>query len=66
MRKFTITESELRKIVRKTILEQENGEMKEVQEKPRCVPENVVPLDEIVGTADEYVEDGSADGNTNY
>jgi len=56
MRKFTITESELRKIVRKTILEQENGEMKEVQEKPRCVPENVVPLDEIVGTADEYVD----------
>ena len=56
MRKYTIKESELRKIIRKTILEQENGEMKEVKDKPRCVPENVVPLDEIVGTADEYID----------
>jgi hypothetical protein len=56
MRKFTIKESEIRKIVRRTILEQQDTEMKEVQEKPRCVPENVIPLDEIVGSADEYTD----------
>jgi hypothetical protein len=56
MKHYTIKESELRKIIRRTILEEENMEMKEVKDKPRCVPENVVPLEEIVGTADDYSE----------
>ena len=55
MKNYTIKESQLRKLIRKTISEQQNMEMGEVKEKPRCVPENVVPLDEIVGQADEYV-----------
>ena len=55
MKKYIIKESDLKKILRKTISEQ-SSEMEEGDEKPRCVPENVVPLDEIVGFADDYID----------
>jgi len=56
MKNYTIKESQLRKLIRKTISEQQNMEMGEVKEKPRCVPENIMPLEEIVGNASEFVE----------
>jgi hypothetical protein len=55
MKKYTIKESDLRKIIRQTILK-ESGEMDETKNKPRCVPENIMPLEEIVGTANDFVE----------
>jgi hypothetical protein len=56
MKNYTIKESQLRKLIKKTISEQQNMEMGEVKEKPRCVPENIMPLEEIVGNASEFVE----------
>jgi hypothetical protein len=58
MRKSIIQEFNIRNSVRKNLLrEMESPSEKETKEaKPRCVPENVIPLDEIVGTADEYKE----------
>jgi hypothetical protein len=56
MKNYIIKESQLRKLIRKTISEQQNMEMGEVKEKPRCVPENIMPLEEIVGNASEFVE----------
>lgn len=55
MKNYILNESELRKIIRKSILEQ-IGEIGEVRNKPRCVPENVIPLDEIVGNASDFME----------
>lgn len=55
MKNYILNESELRKIIRKSILEQ-SGEMGEGKNKPRCVPENVIPLDEIVGNASDFME----------
>ena len=51
--KYKINKSNLRETIKKVLLEQE---VKEEKPKPRCVPENVIPLDEIVGTADEYID----------
>jgi len=50
------------RLIKKTLLEQaakdpnlkSKGKKDEV--KPRCIPENVIPLSEIVGQADEYVK----------
>ena len=55
MKNYILNESELIKIIRKSILEQ-IGEIGEVRNKPRCVPENVIPLDEIVGNASDFME----------
>jgi hypothetical protein len=52
MKKFILDEVKLRKVIRRKLNEAEEQE----EQKPRCVPENVVPLDEIVGMADEYVD----------
>ena len=54
MSKYMIRESNIKRAIRKVIFEQQT-ETKEEQ-KPRCVRENIIPLDEIVGKADEYVE----------
>jgi hypothetical protein len=56
MRNNIINEDRLLKIIRKTLLEsdQEKKKVKKDSVKPRCIPENVIPLDEIVGRADEY------------
>lgn len=56
MKNNIISEDRLLKIIRKTLLEsdQEKKKIKKDAVKPRCIPENVIPLDEIVGRADEY------------
>jgi len=61
MKRIRLTESELIKLIKNVINENEmnnSGEKREskgkVVSKPRCIPENVIPLDEIVGQADEY------------
>ena len=56
MRKYIVKESDIRRVLRQTIKEEMGTEQKEEKQSPRCVPENVIPLDEIVGTADEYVD----------
>jgi hypothetical protein len=56
MKRIKLNEMDLKRIIRKVILE--NDKEKKVGKKdavkPRCIPENVIPLDEIVGRADEY------------
>ena len=58
MRNNIINEDRLLKIIRKTLLEsdQEKKKVKKDAVKPRCIPENVIPLDEIVGNADDYIK----------
>ena len=51
MKKIRIKESDIRKVIRRYILENE-GELEE--KKPRCLTDNTVPLDEIVGISDDY------------
>ena len=54
MKIYNLKESNIRKVIRQKLMEEiEMGEPKE--NKPRCVPENVIPLDEIVGRANEYI-----------
>ena len=50
-----ISESDIRRITNR-ILNEEDSETKRKKEqvKPRCVRENVIPLDEIVGRSEEY------------
>jgi hypothetical protein len=64
MKKIRLTESELVALIEKVIKENGDvpmgGEQKENKKKeppkPRCIPENMIPLDEMVGQADEYVK----------
>jgi hypothetical protein len=56
MRKYIVTESDIKKVLRQVVKEEMGMEQKEQKQAPRCVPENVIPLDEIVGSADEYVD----------
>lgn len=68
MKKIVINENDIKKSIRKHLLENEGGEQKEV--KQRCLTTNVVPLDSIVGkpkdyknyTSDMYVRDGGVAG----
>ena len=56
MKKYKLNESDINRVVRR-ILSESGDSQKEIKEKnikPRCVPENVVPLSDIVGYADEY------------
>jgi len=54
MRTHRITESDIIRIAKK-ILKEEDSETKRKKEvKQRCVPENVMPLEEIVGRSEEY------------
>jgi len=50
-----ISESDIRRITNR-ILNEEDSETKRKKEqvKPRCVRENVIPLDEIVGRSEEF------------
>lgn len=52
--KKIISENDIKKALRKILLEEpmSNAEKKKV--KARCIPENVIQLDEIVGNSDEY------------
>ena len=58
MMKRYMNDFDLKKSLRRNLLEQvemkEVGRQKEEAPKPRCVSGNIIPLDEIVGKADEY------------
>jgi hypothetical protein len=56
MRTIKITESQIQKIVRSVLTEEdmESSKSKKKDKKARCIPENVIPLDEIVGRSDEF------------
>jgi hypothetical protein len=64
MKKIRLTENELMGLIKRIIKEDLTvpipGEQKENKKKqppkPRCMPENILPLDEMVGQADEYVK----------
>jgi hypothetical protein len=55
MKKF-ISEREIKKALHKVLREEETmkDSTKKGQVKPRCIPENVIQLDEIVGDSEEY------------
>ncbi len=56
MKRSNPSDKKLSRILRSVLLEQENGTSKgkKQDKKPKCIPENVIPLDEIVGRAEEY------------
>lgn len=56
MRTMKLTESQIQKIVRSVLSEEdmESSKTKKKDKKARCIPENVIPLDEIVGRSDEF------------
>ena len=56
MRTIKITESQIQKIVRSVLTEEEmeSSKSKKKDKKARCIPENVIPLDEIVCRSDEF------------
>jgi len=64
MKKIKLTERDFFALIEKVIKENGDvpmgGEQKENKKKeppkPRCMPENMIPLDEMVGQADEYVK----------
>lgn len=57
MRSNKISDSQIKKVVRSFLLEDENGKSGKLKNnKPKCMPENVIPLDEIVGRSDEYAK----------
>lgn len=50
-----LTETDLKRIVNKVLSESDGENSKSKKDKnPRCIPENVIPLDEIAGNSDEY------------
>jgi hypothetical protein len=54
MKKF-ISERAIKSTLRRILSESEKSENKG-EVKPRCMPENVIPLDEIVGDSEEYTK----------
>ena len=56
MKTIRLTESDIQKIIKSVLLEQDvlDKPNKSKDKKPRCIPENIIPLDEIVGRSDEY------------
>jgi len=56
MKKYLIHEAKLRSIIKKYINEENSMEPKSetTEEKLNCVPENSLPLDEIVGPSDNF------------
>lgn len=58
MRSNRLSESQINKIV-KNIMNEDDGmgnKGKKEVKKAKCMPENIVPLDEIVGNSDEYAK----------
>jgi hypothetical protein len=59
MKKYRLSEDDINRIIGKVLSEQsEKKSPKKTDVQPRCLPENVVPLTEIVGFADEYIKYG--------
>ena len=55
MKRITINEGELRKIIRQHLKEEMGMDSKETQEsKPKCMTTNSIPLTELVGEAGDY------------
>lgn len=56
MRTIKITESQINTIVKSILKEEEmeSSKSKKKDKRARCIPENVIPLDEIVGRSDEF------------
>jgi hypothetical protein len=54
MKQVQFNNRDLNRVIRKVLLENEMKRKKNKKEKPRCIPENVLPLDEIVGRSGEY------------
>jgi len=55
MKKIIIDAQKLRKIIRQHILEEQRIEpKKDGEQKQRCVPENIIPLDHIVGPSENF------------
>lgn len=53
MKKF-ISENDIKKALRKILMEEPMSSAEKKKVKARCIPENVIQLDEIVGNSDEY------------
>jgi hypothetical protein len=54
MKTIRLNESDIKRIVLKVLNEEEKKNKKNKEAQPKCMPENVIPLDEIVGKADMY------------
>ena len=54
MKKIKISESQLEKLISRKIFSESESPKEQNENKTRCVPENTVPLDEIVGKATEF------------
>jgi hypothetical protein len=56
MKTIRLTESDLERMIKSILSEQssEDEKTKKKDKKARCVPENVISLDEIAGRADEF------------
>ena len=63
MKRVRLTESDLIKVIKKVLTENEMAQPEMAEKKgkkeppkPRCLPENTIELDEIVGNPDDYVK----------
>ena len=56
MKRSKPSDLNLTRMLRSALLNEQNTNSKSKKEdkKPKCIPENVIPLDEIVGRAEEY------------
>lgn len=54
MKNSKLTDLKISRLVRSVLLEEDGEKKGKKDKKPRCIPENVIPLDEIVGRSDEY------------
>ena len=56
MKRSKPSDLNLTRLLRSALLNEQKNDSKSKKEekKPKCIPENVIPLDEIVGTAEEY------------
>ena len=55
MKKIKISESQLEKLIEYNVFNEGENPKQQNESKPRCVPENTIPLDEIVGKANEFI-----------
>jgi len=60
MKVIKLTEKDIRKIVRKVIVESENHQSDVTEKKQRCLTTNTMSLDEIVGDSDSFREYSSS------
>ena len=51
-----LKESNIRNTIRRFLMEQQDETVEQKETKQRCVPENIVQLDEIVGNPGEFVD----------